>query len=137
MLGRSAGDRRGDDGSRLWGPNDPDRRVTAWIGTSVVVRGHVTSSEDTTIAGRVEGDIEVRDNVLVSAPGAHVEGNSVALTVVVNGRITGDIEAMGNIEIGATGAVYGDIVTPRMAVAEGATLEGRLSIVPAKKVQAA
>ena len=78
MLGRSAGDRRGDDGSRLWGPNDPDRRITAWIGTSVVVRGHVTSSEDTTIAGRVEGDIEVRDNVLVIAPGAHVEGNIVA-----------------------------------------------------------
>ena len=131
MLGRTARSPEVHDGSD---PRDRtgERRIAAWIGSSVVVRGRLISSEDMTIAGRVEGDVEVRDSLLVIAPDAHIEGNVVALAVVVNGRVTGDVEATRNLEIGATGAVFGDIVTPRMSVAEGATLEGNLSIVPAR-----
>lgn len=131
MLGRAARNPQVEDGSVVLDQTG-ERRVAAWIGPSVVVRGRLTSSDDMTIAGRVEGDVEVRENRLVIAPDAHIEGKVVALTVVVNGKVTGDIEAKRIIEIGATGAVYGDIVTPRMSVAEGATLEGNLSIVPGK-----
>ena len=130
MLGRSPRDSNVDEGNRPRdrAQTDAERRLAAWIGSSVVIQGQLTSSEDMTIAGRVKGDVEVRDNVVVIAAEAHIEGNVTALGVVVNGRVTGDIEAKRNIEIGATGSVTGDIMTPRMTVAEGGTLNGRLTI---------
>lgn len=130
MPGRGARGSKVDEsaGPRERGQPDTERRVAAWIGASIVVHGRLTSSEDLTIAGRVDGDVEVRDNVLVITPEGHVEGNVVALGVVVNGRVTGDVEAHRNVVIGATGEVVGDIVTPRMTIAEGAVLRGRLSI---------
>ena len=132
MLGRRARQPKVDESAaareRTRGQPDPERRLAAWVGSSIVFQGLLTSSEDLTIAGRVKGDVEVRDNLLVIAPDAHIEGNIHALDVIVNGRVTGDIEARGTVEVGATGNVAGDIVTPRMTVSEGATLNGRLSI---------
>ena len=130
MLGRAAREPKVGDGAgaRTPGRLDPERRVAAWIGSSIVFEGTLKSSEDLTIAGRVKGDVEVRENLLVVAPDAHIEGNIHALDVIVNGNVTGDIEANGTVEIGATGSVAGDIVTPRMTVTEGATLNGRLRI---------
>lgn len=117
---------------RTRGPVEGERRVAAWIGASIVIRGQVTSSEDMTIAGRVEGDVVVQENLLVIAPEGHIDGNVLARTVIVNGRVTGDVEAKQKIEVRETGSVFGDILAPRMTVAEGAVLRGHLSIAPAQ-----
>ena len=66
-----------------------ERRVAAWIGPSIVITGDVTSSENMTVAGRVEGDITVREHALVVAPGGTVRGNIVARGVVVQGEVLG------------------------------------------------
>lgn len=105
-----------------------ERRVAAWIGRSVVIKGDLTSSEDLTIAGRIEGDIAVPDHSVIIAPDATILGNVVARFVAVHGEVRGTITAVGRVEVGETGSVDGDIVTPRMAIAEGATLQGRVGI---------
>ena len=105
-----------------------ERRVAAWIGPSIVINGDVTSSENMTVAGRVEGDISVREHALVVAPGGTVRGNIVARDVVVQGEVLGKITAAGRVEVSATGYVHGEIVAPRMMLSEGATLHGRLGI---------
>ena len=103
-----------------------ERRVAAWIGASIVIRGDLTSSEDMTIAGRVEGDVTVRENTVVVAPKATIHGDIVARVVAVHGEVTGTITAAHKVEVGETGSVQGDIITPRMVVAEGAVLHGRV-----------
>ena len=103
-----------------------ERRVAAWIGASLVINGDLTSSEDMTIAGRVEGDVAVREHDLIIAPGASIRGNIVARSVAVHGEVRGTIAANRKVEVGATGSVEGDITAPRMAVAEGAVLHGRI-----------
>lgn len=105
-----------------------ERRVVAWIGASIVVKGNLTSSEDITIAGEVEGDVTVREHTLVIAPHARIRGNIVAQTVVVQGQVMGTIRAERKVEIGETGSVDGDIRAPRMVVAEGAALHGQLGV---------
>src|SRR5690606_24619971 len=62
----------------------PERRVAAWIGASIVIEGNLTSSEDTTIAGRVEGDVVVREHNLVVAPGGRIHGDIIARAVAVH-----------------------------------------------------
>lgn len=130
MLGRGADDPKSDRDAQDRKPRAPadERRVAAWIGASIVVRGHLTSSEDTTVAGRIEGDISVAEHTLNVAPRAKIEGDVVARFVVVHGQVAGSITAEHSVQIGETGAVYGDIIAPRMTVAEGAVLQGRLRI---------
>ncbi|HSH44800.1 MAG TPA: polymer-forming cytoskeletal protein [Longimicrobiales bacterium] len=128
---RGESDRRssGEDASST-GPRGPrqERRVRAWIGASVVIQGGVTSSEDMTIAGRVEGDVTVRENQLTIAPHARIEGDIIAGAVVIHGSVTGNVTAEQTIEVGENGSVMGDLVAPRMTVAEGASLHGRAEI---------
>lgn len=116
-------------------PTDPgtgrpreERRVAAWIGTSILIQGDLTSSEDLTIAGQVEGDISVPEHSLIIAPQARIRGNIVARFVVVQGSVTGTITAGERVEIGDTGVVDGDIITRRMAIAEGAILRGKIGV---------
>src|SRR5689334_21683212 len=45
-------------------PLDDERRVVAWVGQSVVFKGELSSAEDMTIDGRVEGTIDLRDHGL-------------------------------------------------------------------------
>jgi cytoskeletal protein CcmA (bactofilin family) len=121
-------------GEMVRGPGLEERRVTAWIGASVVVKGNLTSLEDMTIAGQIEGDVTVREHTLVIAPRARIRGNIVARTVSVHGEVLGTITAERKIEIGETGSVDGDIVAPRITVAEGAVLHGQLGVAaPASK----
>ena len=44
------------------------------------------------------------------------------------GAITGNITAEERVDIRATGAVTGDIVSPRLAVAEGGCLRGKVEM---------
>lgn len=105
-----------------------ERRVAAWIGKSIVVEGDLTSSEDLTIAGRVEGDISVPEHILIVTPEARIRGDIEARFVAVHGRVTGTIRASEKVEIGETGEVEGDVVAPRMAIAEGAALRGEVGV---------
>ena len=114
--------------NRTTGRVPEERRVAAWIGASIVMKGDVTSSENMTVAGQVEGDITVTEHALVIAAGGTVRGNIVARAVVVHGEVLGTITADARVEVAATGFVNGDIIAPRMMLAEGATLHGRVGI---------
>lgn len=116
------------DENRLPGRIPEERRVAAWIGASIVMKGDVTSSENMTVAGQVEGDITVTEHALVIAAGGTVRGNIVARAVVVHGEVLGTITADARVEVTATGSVNGDIIAPRMMLAEGAKLHGRVGI---------
>ena len=105
-----------------------ERRVAAWIGPSILIKGDVSSSENMTVAGRVEGDITVRGHALVVAAGGMVRGNIVARDVVVHGEVLGTITAESRVEVSATGFVRGEITAPRMMLSEGATLHGRIGV---------
>lgn len=133
MLGKSAREAAGDrSNDQAVGPRGRgERRVAAWIGASIVIKGDLISSEDTTVAGRVEGNVDVRNHTLVVAPGARIEGDVHAASVSLNGEVTGSVTAERNVEIGETGSVVGDIVSPRLSIAEGAALQGRLKVAPA------
>jgi len=103
-----------------------ERRLTAWVGKSVIFRGDVVSSEDMTIDGRVEGTIEVRDHALIIGPDADIHADIVAKTVTILGAVTGSITAQEKVEIRETGSVAGDVLSPRIAMLDGAVLRGRV-----------
>jgi cytoskeletal protein CcmA (bactofilin family) len=115
------------DRDRFRAPHE-ERRVAAWIGASIVVRGDVSSSEDMTIAGHVEGDVSAPEHAVIVASSARIRGNIVARAIAVHGEVRGAITGSARVEVGETGNVEGDIVAPRMALHEGAVLRGHLGV---------
>jgi cytoskeletal protein CcmA (bactofilin family) len=105
---------------------DEERRTVAWVGQSVVFKGDLSSSEDMTIDGRVEGTVKLPDHGLTIGPHAEIRADIVAKTVTVRGSVTGAITAGDKVVISETGSVEGDIISPRLALADGAVLRGRV-----------
>lgn len=103
-----------------------ERRVTVWVGKSVFFKGELVSSEDMSIDGRVEGTVDVRDHTLTIGPDAEIHANISAKTITIHGTVTGSIKASNKVDIRETGKVDGDITAPRVAMAEGADLHGRI-----------
>ena len=104
----------------------PERRVTAWIGKSVFIKGDVISAEDLTIDGRLEGTIALGDHSLTIGADAAIQADLKAHTIIIGGAVTGNVTATARLEIQATGSVEGNIAAPRLAVREGAVLRGRI-----------
>jgi cytoskeletal protein CcmA (bactofilin family) len=102
--------------------------TVACIGKSVVVKGEVTSAEDLVIEGRVEGKIDLQGHSLVVGQGGDIRAEIVAKSVIVHGTVTGNVTARERVEVRETGAIEGDIVTPGLAVSEGAVLSGRVEM---------
>jgi len=103
-----------------------ERRVVAWVGKSVVFKGELTSSEDMAIDGRVEGTIDVKDHALTVGPDADIRATITAKTVKVTGKVSGTITANELVELSSTASVDGDIFAPRLAIADGAALQGKV-----------
>lgn len=106
----------------------PVAASAALIGKSVVVKGELEGSEDLTIEGQVEGKIELRDHTLTIGQGGRIKAQVFAKSVVVCGELVGNINASESVEIRESGSVDGDIVSPRVAIADGAHFRGSIDM---------
>ena len=98
------------------------------IGKSVVIKGELNGSEDLTIEGQVEGKIELRQNVLTIGPNGKIKAQVFAKSVIVLGEVTGNVTATEKVDIRDKGSVDGDIISPRVAIAEGAHFRGSVDM---------
>jgi cytoskeletal protein CcmA (bactofilin family) len=105
-----------------------ERRVAAWIGKALRIEGRITSTEDLTIDGQVEGTIDLGEHSLTIGTGAMVTANLVAQTITIAGTVKGNVTATGRIDLQATGSVDGDIVAPRLFMADGSMIQGKVEI---------
>lgn len=107
-------------------PRTEERRTIAWIGRSVTFKGELSSAEDMTIAGHVEGSIDARNHSVVIAPEADIRADIVARRLTIQGKVTGQITASDTVALGETASVEGDIRSPKFGMLEGARMRGRI-----------
>ena len=98
------------------------------IGKSVVIKGELNGSEDLTIEGHVEGRIELKDHVLTIGPNGKIKAQVFAKAVIVLGEVNGNVTASEKVDIRDGGSVDGDIISPRVAIAEGAHFRGSVDM---------
>ena len=98
------------------------------IGKSVVIKGELNGSEDLTIEGHVEGKIELKDHVLTIGPNGKIKAQVFAKAVIVLGEVNGNVTATEKVDIRDGGSVDGDIISPRVAIAEGAHFRGSVDM---------
>ena len=98
----------------------------AGVGSTLVIKGEVTAKEDVVIAGRVEGSINVAGHSVTVQPGAHVAGDITATGVTVSGVVEGTVMAEERIKVEAGADLKGDVSAPRVIVADGGLVNGRI-----------
>jgi len=105
-----------------------DRSDVVNIGKSVVIKGELNGSEDLTVEGHVDGKIELKDHVLTIGPNGKIKAQVFAKAVIVLGEVTGNVTASEKVDIRDGGSVDGDIISPRVAIAEGAHFRGSVDM---------
>src|SRR6476661_5192408 len=114
-------------------PNRPEssqkiERDVVNIGKSVVIKGELNGSEDLTIEGQVEGKIELKEHALTIGPNGKIKAQIFAKSVIVLGEVNGNVTASEKVDIRDGGSVDGDIISPRVAIAEGAHFRGSVDM---------
>lgn len=103
----------------------------AGVGSTVVIKGELTAHEDVVIAGRVDGKINVTGHLVVVEAGAHVIGDITATGIVVGGTVKGSLVAEERIQVKAGADLQGDLSAPRVVLADGGLVNGRIETVAA------
>jgi cytoskeletal protein CcmA (bactofilin family) len=101
--------------------------TTTVVGPSIVIRGKLKCNEDLVIKGRVDAEIASTRAVHVENSGI-VKANISAKAVTINGVLVGNVTAESRTEIAADGRVVGDLLTPKLVIADGATIRGRIDM---------
>ena len=101
-------------------------QTTAHIGESIHIKGTIAAEEPLLVAGHVEGSISVNGHALTITKHGQVDANAVADTIVIEGTVKGRLNANTRVTVRETATVVGEIFTPALAVAEGATIQGRI-----------
>ncbi|HOW87019.1 MAG TPA: polymer-forming cytoskeletal protein [Candidatus Aminicenantes bacterium] len=94
------------------------------LGSTVVLTGDIEAHEDMVIEGRVKGSITVPSGTLTVARGAKVEAEIRVRSFVLHGELTGTVRAGEKALIAETAEMTGDVITPKITIANGARFSG-------------
>jgi cytoskeletal protein CcmA (bactofilin family) len=98
------------------------------IGATISISGEVSSSDDMTIEGRVDGHLIVRDGVLTIGERAQLHADIRGTRVLVKGHLNGSIVASERIELTASATVEGSLSANLVVIADGSTFNGGIDM---------
>ena len=98
------------------------------IGPTIVISGQLTSGEDITVLGRVNGQLQVRDARLTIGEQGHVRADVRGARVVVQGHLKGSVVASERIELAPGASVEGSLSANRVVLADGTRFNGRIDM---------
>ena len=119
---------------------EPKRRLVDRLGMSPTV-----IAENTTVVGDIEtrGPLMVSGNVkgngniggtLSVSKTANWEGDITARQAVLAGKVTGRIMIEDKLEVSASAVISGEIVAKVLAIANGARIEGEVTVTSGKPI---
>ncbi len=100
----------------------------AIIGPKIRIKGDLSGDEDILIQGRVEGTIELKENILTIGENGLVKANAVAKSITIQGEVEGDLYGADNIVIRESANVRGNLVAPRVSLEDGAKFRGSIDM---------
>lgn len=97
------------------------------IGKGIVIDGEISGEAPVTIEGTVKGRIAL-DSTVTVADGGTIEADVASQAVEVSGSVTGNIVASERVELRPEGKMVGDIRSPRILIADGASFKGHIDM---------
>jgi cytoskeletal protein CcmA (bactofilin family) len=103
-------------------------RTPATIGPSIQISGDVTGNEDVRIEGRVEGTVNLSDNILTVGKEGQINATVNARAIFVEGKVEGDLKGDEQVVVHSSGDVRGNIVAPRVTLEDGCKFKGSIDM---------
>lgn len=98
--------------------------VETVLQADVVLEGHVQVMQGLAVKGKVFGNLNAQDNILIDKH-ASVVGNVESNTsLYLLGSLRGDVKTKARVEIIGKGSLDGDVVTGRMVIENGTAFNG-------------
>jgi len=94
------------------------------VGSTAVLNGEIEAHEDILIEGRVQGKITLPSGTLTVAKGGRVEAEVRVRALVLHGELKGTVRAGEKAVIAETADMTGDVITPKITIANGARFSG-------------
>ena len=98
-------------------------QVTALLNEGAAFDGRLTFEGTVRIGGEFKGEIFTRDTLVIN-PGAKVEAQIEAETVILSGVVKGNIFAKRRVVMYPPAIFKGTVTTPSLQIEEGVVFEG-------------
>lgn len=99
---------------------------TTVIAADTEVRGDLRFGGAVQVDGRLIGNIDAEEGLVLIAQEGYVEGIIKTPSVVVNGVIVGDVHAFEHLQLDAEARIDGDLYYRFMEMVSGAQINGQL-----------
>lgn len=99
------------------------RQVTALLDQGAFFEGNLTFEGTVRIGGHFKGEIFTRDTLIID-PGAIVEAQIEADSVVISGEVKGHVFAKRKVIMHPPAIFRGSVTTPSLRIDEGVVFEG-------------
>ena len=107
-----------------------ETQVTALLDQGTFFEGKLTFEGTVRLGGHFRGEIFSNDTLVVN-PGAEVEAQIEADTVIISGKVVGNIFAKSKVVMHPPAIFRGTVTCPSLRIDEGVTFEGA-SYMPSK-----
>ena len=103
--------------------SDAGSRVTALLDQGASFEGQLTFEGTVRIGGKFKGEIFTKDTLVID-PGADVEAQIEAETVIISGVVKGNVFARRRVIMHPPAVLKGTVTTPSLTIDEGVVFEG-------------
>lgn len=95
------------------------------LAAGITIEGKIEGNGNIRVAGRFKGNVNVKGELTIE-PGASIDGEVNADTVLVGGEVRGHIIAKSRVEFKESGTLIGDLKAGSLTVAAGSKMRGKV-----------
>lgn len=95
------------------------------LSAGLTIEGKIEGNGNIRVAGRFKGTVNVKGELTIE-PGASIDGEVKADTVLVGGEVRGHLIANSRVEFKESGTLIGDLKAGSLTVAAGSKMRGKV-----------
>ncbi|HYL68467.1 MAG TPA: polymer-forming cytoskeletal protein [Candidatus Limnocylindria bacterium] len=109
--------------------------ASSTISTGLRIHGEIAGDGDLYIDGEAQGSIRLGRSKVTVGPRGRVQADIDAREIAVEGTVQGNLKASESIRLGGASHVQGSLMTPRVAIEDGASLRGKVETTRASEMK--
>ena len=110
-----------------------DETIETIIGKKTFFSGNISSQSAIRVEGKIEGMVK-KASLFFLGVGGCVIGDIFVIQATISGKVIGNIHCSKHLEILETAQIKGDIKSKTISIKEGATFDGKCSMMKDDKV---
>jgi cytoskeletal protein CcmA (bactofilin family) len=99
------------------------------VSSDVEITGSLKFKGRLSFGGQLKKGSIAGETLIVASTGS-IKGNITTDSLRMDGKVEGDVMAMKKCDLGRSAVLIGDVTSPSLAMADGATLVGQMQIGP-------